>query len=170
MVSALTVLDAEESAVARHSWSYVLLADELQRWSAEPTRDKTELFRRVVFNGLISNTDDHPRNHALIAPGRAWRLAPAYDLTPTPMHAIERRDLALTCGRFGRIARRDNMLSQAPRFGMSLEDANAVIDEIKQVVGAEWRQLVRAAGGSDADVEAVERAFIYEGFEYATGE
>jgi serine/threonine-protein kinase HipA len=62
------------------------------------------------------------------------------------------------------------MLSQAPRFGMSLEDANAVIDEIKQVVGAEWRQLVRAAGGSDADVEAVERAFIYEGFEYATGE
>ncbi len=170
MVSALTVLDAEESAVARHSWSYVLLADELQRWSAEPTKDKTELFRRVVFNGLISNTDDHPRNHALIAPGRAWRLAPAYDLTPTPMHAIERRDLALTCGRFGRIARRDNMLSQAPRFGMSLEDANAVIDEIKQVVGAEWRQLVRAAGGSDADVEAVERAFIYEGFEYATGE
>ncbi len=169
MVSALTVLDAEESAVDRRNWSYVLLADEVQRWSADPIRDKHELFRRVVLNALISNTDDHPRNHALIAPGKEWMLAPAFDLTPNPMHAIERRDLALACGRFGRVARRDNILSQAPRFGLSPEDACAVIDETKQLVNAEWRNTVRAAGGSDADVGAVERAFAYEGFEYSTG-
>jgi serine/threonine-protein kinase HipA len=169
MVSALTVLDAEESAVDRRNWSYVLLADELQRWSAEPIGDKHELFRRVVFNGLISNTDDHPRNHALIAPGREWMLAPAYDLTPNPMHGVERRDLALACGRFGRVARRDNMLSLAPRFGLAPEEANAAIDEIKRLVNAEWRKAVRAAGGSDADADTVERAFAYEGFEYPTG-
>jgi serine/threonine-protein kinase HipA len=169
MVSALTVLDAEESPVDRRNWSYVALADEVQRWSAEPTRDKHELFRRVVFNGLISNTDDHPRNHAFIAPGKEWILAPAYDLTPNPMHGIERRDLALVCGRFGRAARRDNLLSQAPRFGLSPDDANAVIDELQQLVRAEWIETVKAAGGSDADVTAVERAFAYEGFEYPTG-
>ncbi len=169
MVSALTVLDAEESAVDRRNWSYVLLADELQRWSAEPIRDKQELFRRIVLNALISNTDDHPRNHALIAPGKEWILAPAYDLTPNPMHSIERRDLALACGRFGRVARRDNILSQAPRFGLSPDEANAVIDKMKRLVNAEWRKTVRAAGGSEVDVSAVERAFAYEGFEYSTG-
>ncbi|MFQ5705268.1 MAG: type II toxin-antitoxin system HipA family toxin [Gemmatimonadales bacterium] len=166
MVSALTVLDAEESAVDRRNWSYVSLADEVQRWSAAPVRDKHELFRRVVFSALISNTDDHPRNHSLIAPGKDWTLAPAYDLTPNPMHSVERRDLALTCGRFGRVARRDNILSQAARFGLSPEDANDVIDGMKRLVGAEWRKAVRAAGGSDRDVTAIERAFAYEGFEY----
>jgi len=56
-----------------------------------------------------------------------------------------------------------------PRFGLSPEDADAVIGEMKQIVNAEWRKTVRAAGGSDADVGAVERAFAYEGFEYSTG-
>ncbi len=170
MVSALTVLDAEESAVDRRNWSYVLLADELQRWSVDPIAHKHELFRRVVFNALISNTDDHPRNHALIAPGREWVLAPAYDLTPNPMYATEGRNLALVCGRFGRVARRDNILSQAPRFGFASEDANNVIDEMKQLIDAEWRKAVHSAGGNDADVRIVERAFLYEGFEYATGD
>ncbi len=87
-VSALTVLDAEDTITNRVNWSYLLLADELQRWSVQPVADREELFRRVVFNALISNTDDHPRNHALIAPGEDWRLAPAYDLTPTPSHSI----------------------------------------------------------------------------------
>ena len=49
-----------------------------------------ELFGRMAFNALISNTDDHPRNHAAIAPGPGWRLSPAYDLTPTPAFAAAR--------------------------------------------------------------------------------
>jgi serine/threonine-protein kinase HipA len=71
MVSALTVLDADDRVTDRTGWSYVLLADELRRWSEQPVADRAELFRRVVFNALISNLDDHPRNHALIAPGKA---------------------------------------------------------------------------------------------------
>ena len=71
MVSALTVLDADDRVTDRSAWSYVLLADELRRWSERPAEDRTELFRRVVFNALICNLDDHPRNHALIAPGQA---------------------------------------------------------------------------------------------------
>ncbi len=53
-------------------------------------QDLEELFRRMVFNALISNTDDHPRNHALIAPTAKWELSPAYDLTPKP--ADQRRE------------------------------------------------------------------------------
>ncbi|HSU13278.1 type II toxin-antitoxin system HipA family toxin [Longimicrobium sp.] len=168
MVSALTVLDVEESPTDRAGWSYVLLADELQRWSGRPREDRAELFRRVVLNALISNVDDHPRNHALIAPGRAWRLAPAYDLTPNPRQGIEGRRLAMECGRFGRIARRDNLLSAANHFGFRSEEANAVIDEMKVIVERHWRSDVLQHGGSERDCRVVEPAFVYPGFEYAT--
>lgn len=67
MVSGLTALGAEDSHGDRAKWSYLLLADELRRRSARSAEDLEELFRRMVFNALISNTDDHPRNHALIA-------------------------------------------------------------------------------------------------------
>lgn len=168
MVSALTVLDAEESPTDRTNWSYVLLADELQRWSARARHDRPELFRRVVFNALISNLDDHPRNHALIAPGREWALAPAYDLTPNPRQGLEERRLAMECGRFGRVARRDNLVSQAPRFGLRADEAGAIIDEMKQIVGTHWRREVLRHGGSEHDCHVVEPAFLYPGFEYKT--
>jgi serine/threonine-protein kinase HipA len=167
-VSALTVLDAEDAISERTNWSYLLLADELQRWSLQPAADKVELFRRVVFNALISNTDDHPRNHALVAPGKDWRLAPAYDLTPTPSHSIELRNLALECGVFGRMARRDNLLSGAARFGLDRQAASAIIDHIYQVVAGGWSAEVRRHGATQQDCTAIAPAFTYAGFEYPT--
>ena len=65
LVSGLTVVDAEDGWLDRERWSYLLLADELRRWSAEPDEDRRELFRRMVFNAMVTNNDDHPRNHAL---------------------------------------------------------------------------------------------------------
>lgn len=92
MVSGLTMLRAEDTPTVMENWSYLLLADELQRWSSCPREDRAELFRRAVFNALISNNDDHPRNHAVVAAGEDWRLAPAYDLTPSPQHGSQERD------------------------------------------------------------------------------
>ncbi len=83
MISALTLLRTEDSHRSRDRWSYLLLVEELRRISSKPAQDAKELFKRMCFNGLISNTDDHPRNHAVIAWDREWRLSPAYDLTPT---------------------------------------------------------------------------------------
>lgn len=166
MVSAMTVLDLDDSVVDRSGWSYLGLADELQRWSRKPLEDKRELFRRVVFNGLISNLDDHPRNHALIAPGEAWRLSPAYDLTPSRARSLERRDLAMVVGKYGRLASRQNLLSAAPRYGLEREAANEVIDELVEIVGRGWRRAILDHGGDEADCEAVRGAFIYPGFEY----
>jgi serine/threonine-protein kinase HipA len=170
MVSALTVLDADDRVTDRTAWSYVLLADELRRWSEGAAADRAELFRRVVFNALISNLDDHPRNHALIAPGQAWHLAPAYDLTPTPAVGIERRDLAMECGPYGRMARRDNLLAGAPRFGLESDEAGAIMDELKQIVQRHWRQDVLRLGGTEGDCKVIEPAFVYRGFEYETGQ
>lgn len=169
MVSALTVLRSDEDPQERSRWSYILLADELKRWVGDPTRDLRELFSRMVFNALISNIDDHPRNHALIAAGSDWCLSPAYDLTPMPQASTE-RDLAMEVGTVqNRRANRKNLLSECGRFRLSKEDATQLIDKMKALVSARWRDVVRECGGSEADVKAIERAFDYEGFEYELG-
>lgn len=165
MVSGLTVLQAEDVASDRLAWSYPRLADELGRWSGDPRGQRQELFRRMAFNALISNSDDHPRNHALIAPSAQWHLSPAYDLTPTPTSSQERR-LAMQIGERGVCATRANLLGVAARFEFTAEQAGAEIDRIKDCVHTRWEQLVRQEGGRDADVAAVAAAFDYPGFEY----
>jgi serine/threonine-protein kinase HipA len=167
MVSAKTVLRAREGVTQRDAWSYLRLADELQRWVGDPRADRQELFKRMVFNALISNLDDHPRNHALIAPGKDWQLSPAYDLTPSPVRSTDRRDLALEIGRQGRWANRANLLSECARFGFTLAHANTTIDHMKSVVERRWRSLVKSQGGTATDVAAIASAFNYPGFEYA---
>lgn len=131
-----------------------------------PDEDLRELFSRMVFNALISNVDDHPRNHALIATGSEWSLSPAYDLTPMPQASTE-RDLAMEVGSVkNRRANRSNLLSECGRFRMSREDASRLIDKMKATVSARWRDAVKECGGTEADLKAIERAFDYEGFEY----
>ncbi|CAN5418451.1 type II toxin-antitoxin system HipA family toxin [soil metagenome] len=166
MVSALTVLNAEDTAVSAADWSYVLLADELQRWTAKPRDDKRELFRRMVFNALVSNLDDHPRNHALIATGDAFCLSPAYDITPSRTQSPDRRDLAMICGLRGRAATRANLVSQVKRFAMTSEEAHALINEMKAVVASEWENHLRRHAGRSTDADAIRHAFNYPGFEY----
>lgn len=165
-VSGLTVLDAGETIGDRSRWSYLLLADELRRRSQRSAEDLRELFARMTFNALISNTDDHPRNHGLIAPGRDFELAPAYDLTPNPLTSVERRDLAIIVGRYNRYANRENLLSDCARFRLSHEEANALIDRMKETVQRRWRPVMRAQGVIEKDCEQLARSFTYEGFEF----
>jgi serine/threonine-protein kinase HipA len=164
-VSALTVLDAGDTIADRTRWSYLLLADELRRRSHRASADLRELFGRMVFNALISNTDDHPRNHGLIAPGRDFELAPAYDLTPNPLISVERRDLALTVGRFNRYANRENLLSECERFRLDKPQAAARIDQMKQTVESRWHAVLRSHGVTEKDCTLLARAFVYPGFE-----
>jgi serine/threonine-protein kinase HipA len=165
MVSGLTLLGAEDSLTDRAKWSYLLLADELRRRSAKPNEDLRELFGRMAFNALISNTDDHPRNHALIAPTENWELSPAYDLTPSPLVSLDERDLAMTCGSFNRHANRTNLLSQHAQFRLSREAAVAIIDHTQRVVVAEWQTVMATHGVSTAERELLTSAFNYPGFE-----
>jgi serine/threonine-protein kinase HipA len=164
MLSALTLLRAEDTHTSREKWSYVLLAEELRRISAQPKTDAPELFKRMCFNALISNTDDHPRNHAVIAMDKEWKLSPAYDLTPSTPVSIERRDLALGGGDMGRYAHADNLLSQSARFLVTADEAIAIIDTMEQTVRASWYDIARKEGVSEKDCETIRGAFAYEGF------
>jgi serine/threonine-protein kinase HipA len=164
MISGLTLLRAEEAAEMRDRWSYVLLAEELRRVVEEPKRDAAELFRRMVFNALISNIDDHPRNHAVIAKDRDWKLSPAYDLTPSPVIAQDRRDLAMDAGDHGRFANAKNLLSQRARFLLDEQEARAIVSDMSERVRATWYDVVRGHGVSEKDAETIRGAFLYEGF------
>ena len=166
MLSALTLLRAEDSHQDRGRWSYVLLAEALRRVSREPKADAAELFRRMTFNALISNTDDHPRNHAVIALDQDFRLSPAYDLTPIPQVSVERRDLALAIGDYGRYANANNLISQSPRFLLEREQAIRVVNEMEACVRARWYAVSRREGVTEHDCAQIARAFVYAGFRY----
>ena len=118
----------------------------------------------MCFNTAVSNLDDHPRNHAVLAVGRNWRLSPAFDLTPSPVISRERRDLAMVCGSAGRFANRKNLLSQHGRFLLSEEEAAGILDGVVSTVRKSWRPTMRQSGVSAADCDAIAGAFLYEGF------
>jgi serine/threonine-protein kinase HipA len=140
LASGLTVLNAEDGIRGRERWSYLLLADEVRRWSTKPDADRLELFKRIVFNTMVTNNDDHPRNHAMLRTTSSWRLSPAYDIVPVPLLSLERRDLALEVGKFGRVASLYNILSDCGAFGLSREEAETVIAQMEQIVRG-WKEF-----------------------------
>jgi serine/threonine-protein kinase HipA len=163
LISALTMLDCDENPLDRERWSYPLLADQLRRWSEKPMDDRIELFRRIVFNAAVTNNDDHPRNHAMRRTARGWRLTPAYDLVPVALVSLERRDLAMTIGTYGRTASIYNLLSQCQRFGLTAEAARKEIDAVVATVRT-WREHFLACGVSAKDIEYIAPAFLPESF------
>ncbi len=163
LVSGLTVIDADDGYLGRERWSYPLLADELRRWSVKSNDDRRELFIRMVFNAMVTNNDDHPRNHALLLTRGGWRLSPAYDILPVPMVSVERRDLALEVGRFGRAASLYNILSRCDAFGLSKDEARALIDSMLNVVRG-WREFFIQHGVEQRSVEMLEQAMLPPSF------
>lgn len=159
LVSGLTILDAEDGYQGRERWSYPLLAQELRRRSVVPNADCLELFRRMVFNAMVTNNDDHPRNHAMLHTPGGWRLSPAYDIVPMSLVSQERRDLALTVGEYGRVASVYNILSSCEEFGITDAQARQEIEAMRAVVNG-WRQIYAAHGVSDDALDMLEGAIL----------
>lgn len=164
MISGLTVLRADDGAMDRENWSYLILAEQLRRIVAKPTNDANELFKRMCFNALISNLDDHPRNHAVIAKNEDWSLAPAYDLTPSRSVSLEKRELAMQIGDLNRHASRENILSQHGRFLLNRTEAVHLVDQMTEMVRSTWYNVCRNCGVQDKDANFLQSAFAYEGF------
>lgn len=157
------MLDADDGYQERERWSYPLLADELRRCSDKNAEDRRELFRRMAFNAMVTNNDDHPRNHALLHTKGGWRLSPAYDIVPMPLVSLERRDLAMEVGRFGRVASRYNLESQSEVFGLTQDAARALIEEMTQVVRG-WPDFFMARGVEPRSIEMLEPAMLPASF------
>ena len=148
--SGLTMLAAHESEVSRYS--YADLAGVLRQHGTRVRDDLHELFRRMVFNILVTNDDDHLRNHGFLFDGNGWRLSPLYDVVPKPQVGLERR-LVLGVGPNGRDATLENALAGAAGFDLGPADAEAVVHEMRMKIARQWEAFFR-----DADVGAADRA------------
>ena len=171
-LSAHSLLGLDESVMDRRGWSYMDLAHLLRRISSTPGEDARELFRRMVFNALVSNTDDHPRNHAMLGTATGeWRLSPAFDLVPSSGRSLDDRELAMACGVTPgreRWASRLNLVSGAQHFGLGAEEADTLITGMKEIVVGRWEDHVRVQGGTVQDGRNIAHAIDYPGFEYDT--
>ena len=146
MVSALTMLARHEQDSPNTSYAEIADAFGQHGVRGHISPDRAELFSRMVFNILVSNDDDHLRNHAFLydPQGRGWRLSPLYDVVPRPQVAQERM-LHLAVGPQGRLATLDNALAGAGRFGLLPPDAARIIDRVARVV-RRWRESFERSG------------------------
>ena len=146
--SALTMLEAQE--IAAYHYAYRDLADILRQFGSDPKRDLRELYRRMVFNILVSNDDDDLRNHAFLFDGKGWRLSPLYDVVPRPQTGPH-TNLILGVGDKGREASLANALTGAGAFGLKPEEAIAQIEDLRQQVKGRWQPLLaeHGIGGND---------------------
>lgn len=158
--SALTMLEAQE--IAAHRYSYRDLAEVIRRHGAAPRRDLRELFRRMAFNVLVGNDDDHLRNHAFLLDGPGWRLSPLYDVVPRPRTATS-GTLVLGVGDRGHEATLDNALSGAAHFGIRREEAATLLEDMRQRVDARWRAILTAFAIGDQDIQRLANCFVEAG-------
>lgn len=157
-LSALSLMEWDERD--RTLWNYPALADRMRATILAQPEQIKELFRRIVFNVLCRNTDDHPRNHAFLWGKQRFALSPAYDIVPTPSRPGIGTDflLSMSLGKRGREASLLNALSMSPRFGLTLPEAEHVIDVMKTFV-TQWEEHYRAFAVSAGDLEAIRACF-----------
>jgi serine/threonine-protein kinase HipA len=158
-VSALTMLGKHEQESLASSYSEIAQVISDRGVSGHVQEDREELYARVALNILISNDDDHLRNHAFIwdPPGKAWRLSPLYDVVPRPQVSQERR-LHLSVGPQGRSATLTNRFEARGSFGLPKPDAITVIKRVSATV-REWRTHLESAGASPAQCDLIQTAF-----------
>lgn len=153
-LSAMSLLDAADG----DQRSYVEFFDALRRVATEPQSSGAQLWRRLAFNILASNFDDHMRNHAIIYDGSAWALSPAYDLNPVPAH-IKSRELSTTITFDGNPAASITLaLEAAPEFMLSEREARAIAVEVRDALKA-WRRVAAACGIAKAEIAEMATAF-----------
>ena len=161
-LSAMGMLGATD----REPRSYLEIAEALRRYGAAVEHDLGELWRRVVFNVLISNTDDHLRNHGFLRSDmHGWRLSPAYDLNPTPTD-LRPRVLATHIDRHDGTASLALAMETARHYGLGAAKARRAAGEIAQAVAA-WRAEAARLGLDRHEMERMASAFQHADLEQA---
>lgn len=159
--SALTMLEAREG----DQRSYLDIAETIEERSPHATKDLHQLWRRMVLYVMISNTDDHLRNHAFLHVGSgAWRLSPAFDINPDP--APGPKDLSTAINEVETEASVDLLLEVAPYFRLDLDAAGEVISHVERAV-SRWRTVARHTGLSPNEIDSMEPAFEHDAAEDA---
>lgn len=156
-LSAMSMLDANDN----ETHSYLEIADALRQYGAATKEDLIQLWRRIVFSVLISNTDDHLRNHGfLYVSHEGWRLSPAYDLNPVPVD-IRPRVLSTAIDTDDPTASIDLALETADYYGLKQKDAKDVACDIGHAV-ATWLEEAAKLGITSREAARMASAFEHE--------
>jgi serine/threonine-protein kinase HipA len=160
-LSAMSLLNAADN----EQHSYMEIADALRQYGAKADEDCAELWRRIVFSILISNTDDHLRNHGFLYEANGWRLSPAYDVNPVPVD-IKPRILTTAIDEADGTASLDLAHEVAAHFGVKPDNAKAIAHEVGTAV-ARWREIAAATGLNAKEIDRMATAFEHEELEKA---
>jgi serine/threonine-protein kinase HipA len=155
-LSAMSMLDAEDN----EQRSYLEIADALRRYGAKPEEDCAQLWRRVVFNILVSNSDDHLRNHGFLYGAGGWRLTPAYDLNPVPVD-IKPRVLTTAIDEADGTASLDLAYQVAEHFGLKPDKARVIASEVG-TAAKNWRAAAKGFHLSAAEIDRMASAFDHD--------
>ena len=153
--SAMTLLGKTDGASAADGTSYLDIAAFIKSYGAQPKQDLIELWKRIVFNMAVSNTDDHLRNHAFIFTENGWRLSPLYDVNPVPYGD----ELSLNVDEEDNSINIDLVIQTAVRFGISETDATTYAKDILTIVKENWEKRATAYGLSRRLIEEMRPAF-----------
>jgi serine/threonine-protein kinase HipA len=161
-LSAMSMLNARDN----ETHSYLEFVDVLRQHGAEPKEDMHALWRRIVFTILISNTDDHLRNHGFLWAGPAgWRLSPAYDLNPVPAD-IKPRVLSTNIDADDATASLPLAFEVASYFKLTAADARRIAAEVGRAV-SRWRAAAAKLGISARQIDRMSSAFEHEDLKLA---
>jgi serine/threonine-protein kinase HipA len=160
-VSAMTMLEAADGDVG----SYLDIAEVIERHSDRAAEDLRQLWRRIAFSVLISNTDDHLRNHGFLRASTAgWSLSPAFDLNPDPRPGP--KALSTTIDYDSAAARIDMLLGVAELFRLTDDGAHGVLRDVSDAT-SRWRTVAQQVGLDRAAIDQMASAFVHEQAELA---
>ena len=153
--SAMTLLGKTDGASAGDGSSYLDIASFIKSQGANPKADLLELWKRIVFNMAVSNTDDHLRNHAFLLSSRGWTLSPMFDVNPEAYGD----EFSLNVDETDNHIRPELAISVAEYFGIRKKDAESIAADIRKTVGERWQYLAKSNGLSRGQIEAMSPAF-----------
>ncbi len=139
--SAMTMTGRSEELIRDETPSYLDIVEFIQFSGTHVDEDLKQLWRRIVFNILISNTDDHLRNHGFILTDEGWRLSPAYDVNPS----IDKNGLALNIDMDNNVLDIELAKSVGPFFRLGENEMNNILDEVKSSVSY-WQRIANQIG------------------------
>lgn len=156
-LSAMSMIGAKDN----EDHSYLEIVDAIRQHGAFPKEDTSDLWKRIVFSILISNTDDHLRNHGFLYERyKGWKLSPMYDVNPMPIE-IHPRILTTTIDLYDGTASLDLALSVAKEFGLTHEDAKKIAKEVGIAVNR-WREEARRFHIPATEIERMASAFDHQ--------
>ena len=156
-ISAQTMLEAPDAT----SGTYTRIADLMRAQSSDPKRDMLELFRRVGFTILVSNVDDHLKNHGFLYDGsEKWRLSPMFDVNPAPeRHRELKTPISDVSGNAASIAL---LVEHAEFFDLTPGSAMAMLRSMAEIISSNWMPFAGKLKMSEADIAIFRGAFDHD--------